>query len=100
MASAASSGHCFVAHAIFDTPIPDPKLSADLAALAPRMKGIEAVQVAQSADIAALRARSEAAVRGWYEQGIVGNSEFVSRWRGRLLRWSRGPQEGAGGRGR
>ncbi|KAJ2894995.1 amino acid transporter [Zalerion maritima] len=64
--------------AVFDAPVPDPRLSADLAALAPRMKGIEAIQMAQAADIAALRSRSEAVIRKWYEQGIVGNSEFIS----------------------
>ncbi|KAI1810833.1 hypothetical protein GGS20DRAFT_152409 [Poronia punctata] len=64
--------------AISDTPVPDTAHSASLAALLPRMKGIEATQVAQAAEIAELRARSELVVRQWYEQGMLTYSDFVA----------------------
>ena len=58
--------------------MPEPALSASLAALLPRMKGIEATQAAQRAEMAELRARSEACIRQWYEHSIVGYSDFVA----------------------
>ncbi|KAK7743869.1 hypothetical protein SLS53_003889 [Cytospora paraplurivora] len=72
-----------------DTPVPDPKLSADLVALLPRMKGIEATQLAQEAEIAELRARSERVVRKWYEERIVGYGGFVADVEGRIERVER-----------
>ncbi|KAI1198259.1 hypothetical protein F5X97DRAFT_152537 [Nemania serpens] len=75
--------------AISDTPIPDPAHSASLAALLPRMKGIEATQLAQAAEIAELRARSEAAVRQWYKHDIMGYSDFVASVEGRIERVER-----------
>ncbi|KAH9895331.1 hypothetical protein F4778DRAFT_267296 [Xylariomycetidae sp. FL2044] len=75
--------------AISDTPIPDPAMSAQLAALAPRMKGIEATQIAQAAEIAELRARSEAMVRQYYERDILGYSEFIASTEGRVERAER-----------
>lgn len=72
--------------AMSDTPIPDPSQSVGLAALQPRMKGIEATQLAQAAQIAELRMRSEAAVRKWYEQDVMGYSSFVAGAEGRLQR--------------
>ncbi|KAI1749325.1 hypothetical protein F4782DRAFT_533611 [Xylaria castorea] len=75
--------------AISDTPIPDPALSAGLAALLPRMKGIEATQLAQSAEVADLRARSEAVVRRWYKHDVMGYSDFVAGVEGRMERVER-----------
>ncbi|TRX93971.1 hypothetical protein FHL15_005049 [Xylaria flabelliformis] len=75
--------------AISDTPIPDPALSAGLAALLPRMKGIEATQLAQAAEIADLRARSEAVVRRWYKHDVMGYSDFVAGVEGRMERVER-----------
>ncbi|KAI0458209.1 hypothetical protein F5B21DRAFT_44346 [Xylaria acuta] len=75
--------------AISDTPIPDPALSAGLAALLPRMKGIEATQMAQAAEIADLRARSEAVVRRWYKHDVMGYSDFVAGVEGRMERVER-----------
>lgn len=72
-----------------DTPVPDPKLSADLVALLPRLKGIEATQLAQEAEIAELRARSERVVRGWYEGRVVGYGGFVADIEGRVERVER-----------
>ncbi|KAK8016775.1 hypothetical protein PG993_014964 [Apiospora rasikravindrae] len=75
---------------IADTPVPEPALSVSLAALLPRMKGIEATQAAQRAEMAELRARSEACVRQWYEQSVVGYADFVANAEGRIERVERG----------
>ncbi|KAK7914996.1 hypothetical protein PG985_012699 [Apiospora marii] len=75
---------------IADTPVPEPALSASLAALLPRMKGIEATQAAQRAEMAELRARSEAAIRQWYEHSVVGYADFVANAEGRIERVERG----------
>ncbi|KAI1171306.1 hypothetical protein F4777DRAFT_65173 [Nemania sp. FL0916] len=76
--------------AISDTPIPDPAQSAALAALLPRMKGIETTQLAQAAEIAELRARSEVAVRQWYKHDVMGYSNFVADVEDRIERVERG----------
>ncbi|KAK7701842.1 hypothetical protein SLS64_009976 [Diaporthe eres] len=67
-----------------DTPVPDPKLSADLVALLPRMKGVEAAQLAQEAEIGELRDRSERVVRKWYEERVVGYGSFIADAEGRV----------------
>lgn len=64
--------------------MPDPALSAGLAGLLPRAKGIEAAQLAQEAEVAALRARSEAVVRRWYEARVVRYGGFVADVEGRV----------------
>ncbi|KAJ3519259.1 hypothetical protein NM208_g14194 [Fusarium decemcellulare] len=64
--------------AIKDSPIPDPSESAALIALQDRMKAIEATQVAQAAEIADLRRRSEAVIRSWYETGVLENSRVMA----------------------
>ncbi|KAI1662922.1 hypothetical protein F4813DRAFT_14572 [Daldinia decipiens] len=64
--------------AISDTPIPDPAHTATLVTLLPKMKGIEATQIAQAAEIAELRARSEVVVRQWYEHNVMSYSNFVA----------------------
>ncbi|OTA62642.1 hypothetical protein K449DRAFT_422169 [Hypoxylon sp. EC38] len=75
--------------AISDTPVPDPADTATLAALLPRMKGIEATQLAQAAEIAELRARSEAVVRRWYERDVMAYSSFIAGVEGRVERAER-----------
>ncbi|KAI0425659.1 hypothetical protein F5Y09DRAFT_93825 [Xylaria sp. FL1042] len=75
--------------AIADTPVPDPAHSAGLAALLPRMKGIEATQLAQAAEIAELRARSEAAIRRWYTHDVMRYSDFVAGVEGCIERVER-----------
>ncbi|KAI1823758.1 hypothetical protein F4861DRAFT_307663 [Xylaria intraflava] len=75
--------------AICDTPVPDPAHSAALATLLPRMKGIEATQLAQAAKIAELRARSEIVVRQWYEHDVMRYSDFVAGVEGRIGRLER-----------
>lgn len=67
-----------------DTPVPDPKLSADLVALLPRMKGVEATQLAQEAEIGELRDRSERVIRKWYEERVVGYGGFIADVEGRV----------------
>jgi len=42
------------------------------------MKAIEATQIAQAAEIADLRQRSETAVRAWYETGVLNNSRAMA----------------------
>ncbi|KAF5021720.1 hypothetical protein F66182_6221 [Fusarium sp. NRRL 66182] len=64
--------------AIKDSPIPDPSESAALVALQDRMKAIEATQIAQAAEIAHLRQRSETAIRSWYEVGVLDNSRAMA----------------------
>ncbi|KAK0612486.1 hypothetical protein B0T17DRAFT_593439 [Bombardia bombarda] len=67
-----------------DTPVPDPKLSVGLAALVPRMKGIEATQLAQEAEIAALRERSERVMRQWYEGSVLRYGGLVADVEGKF----------------
>lgn len=73
-----------------DTPIPDPALSAELVALLPKMKGIETTQLAQEAEIAELRARSEDLVGRWYAERVVRYGEDVAGIEGRVERVERG----------
>ncbi|KAK3695751.1 nuclear distribution protein [Podospora appendiculata] len=72
-----------------DTPVPDPKLSAELASLVPRMKGVEATQLAQEADIAELRARSERVMRAWYEGTVLRYGDFMAGVEGRFEKLER-----------
>lgn len=53
------------------------------------MKGIEATQLAQAAEIAELRARSEDVIRRWYEGDVLGYSNFVAGVEGRVERAER-----------
>lgn len=53
------------------------------------MKGIEATQLAQDAEIAELRARSEDLVTRWYAERVVRYSEFVAGVEGRVERVER-----------
>jgi hypothetical protein len=52
----------------------------------PRMRGIEVTQLAQAAEVAELRARSEEVIRRWYESGVLGCSRFVAGVEGRVER--------------
>ncbi|KAH7482828.1 hypothetical protein IWW34DRAFT_785848 [Fusarium oxysporum f. sp. albedinis] len=70
--------------AIKDSPIPDPADSAALVALQDRMTAIEATQIAQAAEMADLRQRSEIAVRSWYETGILDNSKKMASLESRV----------------
>lgn len=70
--------------AIKDTPIPDPSESASLIALSEKMKALEATQLAQTAEVAELRTRSEAVIRNWYEGSVLGNSRFMADVEGRV----------------
>jgi hypothetical protein len=54
------------------------------------MCAVEAVQRAQGAEIAELRARSESAVRGWYRDGVLRSGEGVAGLEGRLEGVERG----------
>lgn len=48
------------------------------------MKGVEATQLAQEAEIGELRDRSERVVRKWYEERVVGYSSFIADVEGRV----------------
>ena len=73
-----------------DTPIPDASASASLAALLPRMRGLEALQKAQEAEISELRARSEAVLRTWYEGRVLRYGSWVADVEGRVETVERG----------
>lgn len=49
-----------------------------LITLMERMKAIEATQMAQAADIAELRMRSETVLRTWYESSVIERSQFMA----------------------
>ncbi|PTB64752.1 hypothetical protein BBK36DRAFT_1096724, partial [Trichoderma citrinoviride] len=72
--------------AVKDIPIPDSSTSASLISLTKRMKAIEATQIAQTAEISALRSRSEALVRSWYENGAVMGSQVLAHSESRIQR--------------
>ncbi|GJC97676.1 Nuclear distribution protein [Colletotrichum higginsianum IMI 349063] len=67
-----------------DCPIPESSQSAALASLVPKMRGIETMQIAQEAEMADLRARSEEVLKRWYQHSILGASEFVADVEGRV----------------
>ncbi|QYT04465.1 hypothetical protein H0G86_011371 [Trichoderma simmonsii] len=75
--------------AVKDIPIPESSSSANLISLTQRMKAIEATQIAQAAEISALRSRSEALVRSWYENGAVVNSQVLAHTEGKIQRVER-----------
>lgn len=84
--ASASSFHATLSSltAIKDSPIPDPTESAALIALANRMKIIEATQLAQAAQVADLRRRSEAVVRAWYENNVLVSSQAMADMESRV----------------
>ncbi len=75
--------------AVQDTPVPDPAESAALVALTERLRGVEATQRAQEAEAAALRGRSEAALRAWYEGGLLPTSDATAKVEARVGRVER-----------
>ena len=75
--------------AIKDTPIPEPSESANLVAVAQRMKAIEATQISQAAEVADLRRRSEIVMRTWYERGVLANSQALADVESRVQRAER-----------
>ncbi|RFU77868.1 nuclear distribution [Trichoderma arundinaceum] len=75
--------------AVKDIPIPDTSASASLISLTQRMKAIEATQLAQASEISALRSKSEALVRSWYENGAVVNSQVLADSEGKIQRVER-----------
>ncbi len=91
LASAASfpASASALAAVVTDTPVPDPALSAGLAALLPRLRAAEAARRAQAADVARLRARSEALVRRWYERRVLAASDAVAAAEARVARAER-----------
>jgi hypothetical protein len=54
------------------------------------MRGVEALQQAQAADMSELRIRSERAVRAWYEGGVLKYGVELADVEGRLERVERG----------
>jgi len=42
------------------------------------MKAIETTQLAQAAELAELRQRSEAVMLAWYERGVLANSQSLA----------------------
>lgn len=70
--------------AVQDTPVPDPAESAKLVTLTGRMRGIEATQLAQAAEVAELRGRSEAALRRWYEADLLPTSDATAKMEARV----------------
>ncbi|KJZ72535.1 hypothetical protein HIM_08059 [Hirsutella minnesotensis 3608] len=64
--------------AVKDSPIPDTSDSTALISMTERMKGLEATQRAQVAEMAELRQRSEAIIRSWYEGSLLSGSRFMA----------------------
>jgi hypothetical protein len=69
---------------IHDLPIPPAKLSASLIDIQPRIAKLEVLQVAQNADLAALRERSTAIIQRWYEVDILRAGESWVELQGRI----------------
>jgi hypothetical protein len=76
--------------AIKDCPVPDPSESAALITLSDRMKAIEATQVAQAAEVAELRKRSEILVHNWYKQKVLQRSQSMAELESHVERIERG----------
>lgn len=62
------------------------------------MRGAAALQHAQALEVSALRARSEVAVRAWYEGGVLKSGIVLADVEGRLERVERGVRRVAKGR--
>ncbi|KAF1733149.1 hypothetical protein CRV24_007048 [Beauveria bassiana] len=75
--------------AVQDAPVPDPAESAVLVALRERMRAVEATQRAQVAEVAKLRGRGEAALRAWYEGGLLPASAATASAEARVGRIER-----------
>jgi hypothetical protein len=75
--------------AIRDSPVPDLSESTSLIALSQRMRAVEATQLAQAAEMAELRRRSEVVMRSWYEGGVLRTSQVLADVEGRMERVER-----------
>ncbi|KAM3457777.1 hypothetical protein MY3296_000850 [Beauveria thailandica] len=75
--------------AVQDASVPDPAESAVLVALRDRMRAVEATQRAQMAEVAELRGRGEAALRAWYEVGLLPASAATASAEARVGRVER-----------
>jgi hypothetical protein len=71
-----------------------------MVSLLPRMKGLEAAQLAQEAEVAELRARSERLMRAWYEGGVLRCGEQLAELEGRVERVEKGVRRAEGRRER
>ncbi|CAI4211155.1 unnamed protein product [Parascedosporium putredinis] len=71
------------------THVPDPAQSAGLVSQMERMKALEVTQLAQAADIAELRIRSEEVIRRWYETNALTPSDFIAEMEHRVSRVER-----------
>lgn len=69
---------------ISDLPIPAASLSAQLIELQPRVARTEALQMAQSADMAELRQRTAAVLQRWYAVDVLGAGESWAELEGRV----------------
>lgn len=65
-------------------PVPSAEVSAQLIELQPRVAKVEALQAAQSADIAALRQRTAAVIQRWYAVDILRVGESWAELEGRV----------------
>jgi hypothetical protein len=65
-------------------PVPPADLSAQLIELVPRIAQLEAVQAAQDAEIAELRARSAAVIQRWYTNDILDVGDAWADLEGRV----------------
>jgi hypothetical protein len=69
---------------ILDVPIPPAEASTQLINLQPRIAKLEAIQAAQSSDIAELRERSAAVIQRWYTQDILKVGDNWANLEGRV----------------
>ncbi|PQE18029.1 Nuclear distribution RO10 protein [Rutstroemia sp. NJR-2017a BVV2] len=69
---------------ILDVPVPSAEVSAQLIELQPRVAKVEALQAAQSADMAALRQRTAAVIQRWYAVDILRTGESWAELEGRV----------------
>jgi len=65
-------------------PVPPAELSAQLISLQPRVAKVEALQVAQNAEIAELRERSAAVIQRWYTMDILRAGDSLAELEGRV----------------
>ncbi|KAF4124427.1 nuclear distribution protein [Geosmithia morbida] len=90
--SSASSFHSTLSYltAIKDCTVPDPAESASLIAQTDRMRALKATQMAQAAEVAELRARSERLIRTWYEASFLPDAQALADLEGRMSMAERG----------
>ncbi|KAI9648984.1 hypothetical protein NHQ30_001550 [Ciborinia camelliae] len=69
---------------ILDMPIPSAESSAQLIDLQPRIAKIEALQMAQNAELSALRQRTAAVIQRWYTVDVLRTGESWAELEGRV----------------